>query len=111
MLSYKDNAFSPALFAGRLNLARSETPGWGVPDLSLASFAARLTGFPRKKDNPPANPAGLACCYPKPGISCRAIFTRAANRAALLLLWLRVRCRTWAFVSAHLSSGRPLVTC
>src|SRR5438270_8729744 len=77
---------SAALFAARLRIARSETPGWRMLCSSPASFAGRLDLISDGKGNSAVRlEAGRDFRNNiHPGLHDRAIFNHAATSAALL---------------------------
>ena len=77
---------SAALFAARLRIARWCNPGWTLfqKPSPASSRTAELLSV-RNQSSRPANDAGLEHTMRQPGVSLRAIFTRAARGAALLL--------------------------
>src|SRR5438105_7503862 len=77
---------SAALFAARLRIARSETPGWRILCWSPASFAGRLDLI-SDGERQFSRPARSRSRFPNnvyPWLHHRAILNRAAKNAALL---------------------------
>src|SRR5207302_2508188 len=62
---------SAALFAARLRIARSETPGWRILYSSSASFAGRLARISGGKDN--------SAVRLEAGLEFRTTFTRGCT--------------------------------
>src|SRR5437868_14694501 len=77
---------SAALFAARLRIARSETPGWRILCSSPASFAGRLDLISdgERQFSRPARSRTRFRNNVTPGLHHRVILNRAAKGAALL---------------------------
>src|SRR5437868_886939 len=95
---------SAALFAARLRIARSETPGWRILSSSPASFAGRLDLISDGKGN--------SAVRLEAGLDFRTTFTRGCTTGLFSTVPQKARHCSWTMLSSQeLVLDRPAACC